>query len=403
MLTNAREPQIKESVAMTELFAAYFRMGLTAFGPAIMAETKKNIVVKKKWVSEEEFLNGLALGQMLPGSTGCSLSVYIGYRINGVAGAITSFLGFLLPAFILMLLLSSMYFQYGEIPFVKILLKGVVAIVVALVANAVVEVGKSAIKNTKAALIALLSLTMMIFYPNIFAILFAAALAGLLCFYPSLSKQKVPRSSSLAEPNPGFLKSNQLQAAAVLGLAIVLMIYFASLQPILFQLGLVFFRMGALVFGNGYTMIPLIQQQVVAHYQWLSMDEFAVGLALGQMTPGPVLITATFVGYKVAAVKGALASTLGIFLPSLLLVMLTAAVHEKVQYNPWIKASFAGISASFVGMMVLVAYSLARHSLVDVMTVSVAAISFSILHFTKIDVIWVIVGGALLYLLLNFI
>jgi chromate transporter len=148
-------------------------------------------------------------------------------------------------------------------------------------------------------------------------------------------------------------------------------------------------------------MIPLIQQEVVTHYQWLTMNEFAVGIALGQMTPGPVLITSTLVGYKVAAIKGALASTLGMFLPSLLLVMLTAEIHNKVRRNPLVKAAFAGILASFVGMMLVVLAGLARYSLVDATTALLAVLSFIILRFTKIDVIWVVTGGALLYLILN--
>jgi chromate transporter len=403
MSSNTGDPYAKQAVSLWELFAAYFLIGLTGFGPSIVAETKKNIVKRKKWVSEEELMNGLALGQLLPGATFCSLTVYIGYKIRGVAGAITSFVGFLLPPFFVMTLLSFLYFQYGEISVVKTLLTGVVAIVVGLVANAVVEVGKSAIKDIKGAFIALISLALMIIYPNIFVILAVAALAGLLFFYPSINKQQGPISTGEHLPPISIFKSSQLKAASILVVAILLLIYIASLQPILLNLGMVFFKMGALVFGNGFTMIPLIQQEVVTHYHWLSMDEFAVGLALGQMTPGPVLITSTFVGYKVAAIKGALVSTLAMFLPSLLLVMLTAEIHNKVRNNPWVKAAFEGILASFVGMMLVVLAGLVRHSLVDATTALLAVLSFIILRFTKIDVIWVVTGGALLYWILHLI
>lgn len=163
--------EIKKPVSLSELFAVYFRMGFTAFGPAMMAETKKNIVKKKRWISEGEFLNGLALGQLIPGATFVSLTVYIGYKLRGIAGAATSFLGFLLPPTAIMVLLSYLYFAFGELPLVQALFKGVVAIVVALVANAVLEVGKSAITDIKGVVISLIALGVTIRYPNIFVVL----------------------------------------------------------------------------------------------------------------------------------------------------------------------------------------------------------------------------------------
>lgn len=385
----------KKSVSLVELFAVYLRMGFTAFGPAMMAETKKHIVKKKKWISEEEFLNGLALGQLLPGATFVSLTVYIGYRLRGVAGAVVSFLGFLLPPFTVMTLLSYLYFTFGELSLVKTLFKGVVAIVVALVANATWEVGKSAVTDYKGGVIALLALGVMVVYPNIFVILGMSAMAGLLFFYRGAKMTAAAPSLAVTE---GVNKSRRLKEAVILGLALMVLIGAAALQPVLLQLGGVFFRMGALVFGNGFTMIPLIQQEVVSHYHWLTMDQFAVGLALGQITPGPVLITATFVGYKVAAIKGAMVGTLGIFLPSLLLVMLTAEVHQKIKHNPWVKAAFKGMVASFVGMMLVVTAGLAQHALVDLSTIVLAVLALLALRLTKLDALWVVTGGAVLYL-----
>ncbi|MDR3541034.1 MAG: chromate efflux transporter [Desulfosporosinus sp.] len=389
----------RNTISLMELFAAYLRMGFTAFGPAMMAETKKHIVKKKKWISEEEFLNGLALGQLLTGATFVSLTVYIGYRLRGVSGAVVSFLGFLLPPFMVMTLLSYLYFAFGELSLVKILFKGVVAIVVALITNAVWEVGKSAVTDYKGGIIALLALGVMVVYPNIFVVLGMAAIAGLLLFYQGA--KKVAENKSLSANNGLMNKSKTLKEAVILFLALVTLIWVAALQPVLLQLGGVFFRMGALVFGNGFTMIPLIQQEVVSHYHWLTMNEFAVGLALGQITPGPVLITATFVGYKVAGIKGAVAGTLGIFLPSLLLVMFTAEVHQKIKNNPLVKAAIKGMVASFVGMMLVVIVGLARHSLVDMPTLILAILALLAFRLTKLDALWVITGGAALYLAMS--
>ncbi len=401
MSTNMEAVLAEEKkVSLSELFLLYLRIGLTAFGPAMAAETKKNIVKKRKWISEEEFLNGLALAQLLPGATFVSLTVYIGYKLRGIAGALLSFLAFLLPSFFLMALLSYFYFGYGNLPLVSVLFKGVAAIVVGLVANATWEIGTSAITDLKGLAIALISLGVMILYPNIFIILLIAAIAGVLLFYPAFKQEGSLPGNDRSEPS-GVDKARYLKTTLVLVVVIVSFFLLVSLQPVLLKMGLVFFRTGALVFGNGYTMLPLIQQEVVTHYHWLTMNDFAVGLALGQITPGPVLITATFIGYKVASLAGAAAATLGIFLPYLVLVALTAEVHQKIQHNPWVKSAFKGIVASFPGMMLMVILGLAQHSLVDVTTAALAAAAFVILRFTKIDVIWVVTGGALAYLLLT--
>ena len=147
-------------------------------------------------------------------------------------------------------------------------------------------------------------------------------------------------------------------------------------------------------------MIPFIQQEVVTHYQWLTLDEFVTGIALGQVTPGPILITATFIGYKVAGIIGAITATLGIFMPSLFLVMVTAEAHQKIRHNLYVKAAIKGIVASFTGMMVIVAVELARHSLIDIPSFLLAAATFTMLRFSKLDTVWVVLGGTALYWLI---
>jgi len=159
--------------------------------------------------------------------------------------------------------------------------------------------------------------------------------------------------------------------------------------------------MGALLFGGGFSMIPFIQQEVVSHYHWLTLDEFLVGIALGQVTPGPILITATFVGYKVANLSGAIAATLGIFSPSLFLVIVTAEVHQKIRNNIWVKSAIKGIAAAFVGMMLVVAIDLARYSLVNILSIVIALATFGTLRLGKLDTVWVVISGTMVYWLLS--
>ena len=150
-------------------------------------------------------------------------------------------------------------------------------------------------------------------------------------------------------------------------------------------------------------MIPLIQQEVVNTYHWVSMKDFMVGIALGQITPGPILITATFIGYKVASFAGAIIATLGIFLPSFFLVIVTAEIHQKIEHNSIVRAAIRGIMAAFTGMMALVVINMARSALVNIPSVVVALGTFALLRFTKLGTIWVILGVGTIYWFLNLI
>jgi chromate transporter len=378
-------------VSLWRLFLQYLEIGIVGFGPSLAAETKKRLVKGLKWISEEEFVNGMALGQLLPGATFVSLTVYIGYRLRGVAGAIISFLGLLLAPFLFMLLLSYIYFTYGSLSGVNALFKGMAVVVAGLVAHAIIEIGKSAVTDWKGIVVALAALGVMLYYPNIFVLLILSAIAGITLYYQSL------KQAAAGVNHPDTKTKFPVRKFIVLATILTVIAYLVSWEPVLFQLGWVFFRMGAFVFGNGFTMIPLIQQEVVNNYHWLSVNDFMVGLAFGQITPGPVLITATFVGYKVASVTGAIAATLGIFLPSLFLVMATSEIHQKIKHNPMVKAAIKGMMAAFTGMMVLVVIGLARDALVDIPSAIIALVTFGLLRFGKMGTLWVVIGGTAVY------
>ncbi|WP_333595713.1 chromate efflux transporter [Anaerospora hongkongensis] len=387
--------------SLWQLFIVYLKIGLTGFGPALAAETKKSLVKNRKWISEEDFINGLALAQFLPGATFVSLTVYVGYKIRGIAGALISFCAFLLPPFMIMLLLSHIYFSYGSQPQLRLLFQGLGVIVAGLVVHAVWEIGTSAVTDIKGIVIAVAGIGLTLAYANIFLLLILAAVSGIAMYRQNMHNQAPSAANETFLPATGtaieFPVKRVILLAGLLGTAI----YATVWQPLLLKLGWVFFRMGAFLFGGGFSMIPFIQQEVVTHYNWLTLEEFIVGIALGQITPGPVLITATFVGYKVAAVSGAIAATLGIFLPSLILVMASAEVHQKLRHNVWVKSAMKGIAAAFTGMLVVVAVELSFHALVNIPAALLAGAVFGALRFTKLDTIWVVIGGTLIYWLLT--
>ena len=389
------------SISLWKLALLYLKIGVTGFGPALAAETRKNLVIDRHWLSEEDFVNGLALSQLLPGALFASLTVYVGYKIRGFAGAVTSFFAFLLPPFLLMLLLSYVYFAYGTLPEISVLFQGMAVIVAALVASAVIDLGRTTVTDIKGLIVAAASAGLMLWRPNLFLLLFLAAAAGIVLYYQPLKRQALANTGAIQPKSTTgavFPLRRLLIFSAVLGAVA----YGLSWQPILQQLGWVFFRMGSFLFGGGFAMIPFIQQEVVTNYQWLTLDEFVIGIALGQVTPGPILITATFIGYKVAGVAGAIASTLGIFLPSLFLVTITAEIHQKIRHNLWIKSALKALVAAFTGTIVVVAVGLAQHALLDVPSFLLAATTFAVLRFGKLDTVWVVLSGTLVYWLMKF-
>ncbi|MGJ7044883.1 chromate efflux transporter [Thermoanaerobacterium thermosulfurigenes] len=395
-MNNENLIQNSKSITLWQIFISFFKMGFIAFGPAMMVEAKKNIVKKSNWLSEREFLEGLALAQLIPGATFVSLTIYIGYKLKGLLGAIASFIGFILPPFFIMVILSWVYFKYQTLTFVSIIFKGLGAIVVALILNAVFDLAKTATNNIRTITIALISFIISIFYNNIFLILFISALLGIILL----------RNNSDLEKANNFVKSrtevNWVDFIIISGLILLFFLstVFSKELSSMFE---VFFKIGALVFGNGFTMLPLIQQEVVNIHHWLSIDQFMVGVALGQMTPGPIVITATFIGYKVMGLLGALVATLAIFAPSFLLVVVTFGIYTKIKTNKYVNSALEGLLSSFVGLMTLVVINSGRHSLIDFYTVALFILSFLALRFTKLDAKWVILCGTGLYIILYYV
>jgi len=394
METASESEKQAGTVALKDIFLIFLKMGVTAFGPAMMAEAKKNIVKGKGWLKEQEFLNGLALAQFLPGATFVTLTVFMGYRMRRLVGAAAAFTGFLLPPVGLMIVLSALYFRYSNLSPVKTAFQGVEALVVALIANAVLVLGQSVIKGWRTALVTAVSLVVACFNRNIFLIILLAAGLGIALFAPWKVKRHTGADSIQGE---GFHWRETTIVLAVSAAVAVL----SAFHPILLELEGVFFRIGFLVFGNGFTMIPLIQQEVVNVHHWLNQTQFAAGIALGQITPGPIVITATFVGYKVAGFWGALAATAGIFAPCFILVMLVMPVYQKIKANAWVQAVFQGVLASFVGLMVIVVVGMGRQSLLDPVAAVLAAAALAVLRLTKLDVLWVVLGGTGIYLFIE--
>jgi chromate transporter len=406
--TRSLKPDMKKPT-LVELCRATFYIGTVGYGgPAILALMKRTLVDRRKWISEREFMNALSLAQILPGATGVSVMGYIGFKLHKLWGGILAPLFYILPATVAMTTLAWAYFRFGNISFVKALFAGLGALVVALLLNATWILGRSVFKRLDARDIKGLVISLTTFVGiyflniNIVWLIFTAGLLGFVLFYFTREFEGERAASGealLSEPRA--LEREPLgardfvpvvAAMGVLGLGLLL--------PSTRALLTTFLSIGALAFGGGFTSIPLIQHQVVDAHAWLTVKQFLDGIALGQITPGPVFITATFVGYHVAVIAGALFATLAIFTPSLTAMIALADVHARVQNLKIVKVVVKGFLSGFIGLLIAVTLRFAFKSLVSwqAWLIFVGAVVWLIV--LKRDSAWAILGTIALSLLI---
>jgi chromate transporter len=369
---------------------------------------KKTFVQEKEWISEKEFMNALSLAQILPGATGVSVMGYIGFKLRKLWGGILAPLCYILPATILMIVLAWVYFTYGDLPFVKALFAGLGALVVALLVNATLILGKSVfkkvgLKDWKGFTIGLIAFVGIYFFNwNVIWIILLAGILGFLLYYFTGEFEDVKAKNG--EPllaDPDVLKREPLSAKdftpVILAAAILL---FGLFLPYTRELITAFLGIGAFAFGGGFTTIPLIQHQVVDAHGWLTIKQFVDGIALGQITPGPVFITATFIGYRVAAIGGAILATLAIFTPSLVAMIALADIHGRVQNLKVVKVVVKGFLSGFIGLLLAVTLQFAFKSLVSWQAWFIFILSIGWLMVLKKNSVWAILGTIGLSLML---
>jgi len=379
------------------IFSRFFKLGATAYGgPAMISQIKEVALNRYGWIKEGEFMRGVALCQLIPGATMVQIVTYIGYRVRGIWGALTAAVAFVLPAFIALLALSAIYFKYNSLWFVEALFKGLGAIVVAIILNACITFGRSVLKDWKVILIAVLSFFAFFFKWNFVLIFILAAFAGVL-LRPKILQTKVTPSGG---PPLQVVKEKVYLIVALLAAFICLVLVLSYLiDPRITALSLSLSKIGALAFGGGFTAIPLIQYEMVDRFHWLSTKEFLDGIALGQVTPGPILITATFIGYKISGFLGAFMATLGVFFPSFFILVLLIPYHDRLRAVEKVRMMEQGVLGSFIGMLALVLHNFGRASLVDIPRILMALAAFVAIY-KKISLSYILLAGGMLSILI---
>ena len=332
-------------VSLGRLFLIFLRIGCTTWGGfmTFIAVVSKSLA-SRNIASEEDITDSIMVAQMLPGPVAVDMTVAIGYRLRGLAGAAVCWLGSVLPSFIVVTTLSVLYLHYGKIPAISRVFQGFPSAMVAIVAVAAYEMSKKQVKNaqqvTICVLAALAILAQGAFEPSwwwvTLAIVFVSGIAGWLLYgRPAVAANP----SAPVKPRLGALVPFFALAAPATGSALVLKIF------------LTFAVMSVALFGSGYVFIPIIKSTLVHNLHWLTADEFTAGLALTQITPGPILMTAAFVGVKLAGLPGAIAGMLGMFVPPAILTIIVAHGLSIVKKSSAVMAALKGIRPAVVGMI----------------------------------------------------
>lgn len=367
------------------LFGSFLRMGVTAFGgPAMIPYVRKMAVGQKQWLDGESFQDGVALCQTIPGATVMQMAAYIGLKARGVRGAMVSYTGMILPAFLLMLALSFAYSRTHELPAVVSVFSGLQAVIVAVVANATLSFGRTSLKSWKRVVIALIAAALFWLKANPVLIIILAALLGMLLD----GRQPAPHNVSHSTKMPHTI-------VPLLFFLLVTTVGFALLfffRKDLFHLAVLMAKIDCIAFGGGFASVPLMFHEIVEVRSWIDGPTFLNGIVLGQFTPGPIVITATFVGFLVHGFPGALIATVAIFLPSFLILIGIAPWFDRMCSSAWFTRAIGGILCSFVGLLFTVGIRFALNVHWDWSHVALAAAAFAALFF-KLDILWVVLAG----------
>jgi chromate transporter len=330
------------------LFFSFFRLGLTAFGgPAMVAHIRELSTERNQWLDKNDFKNGVSLCQSIPGATAIQTAAYVGLKVRGISGALAAYIGFGLPAFIFMLILSVLYAQFNGLPKFISLFKGLQVIVVAIIFNATYLFGKDIANNYKSILIALLAAASFWFGLSPFIVIIISGILGM-----ALLKESASRNIINAQT-----KETPWGAKQIIGLLVTFLICFIGLYLLstsLFNLAVVMLKIDLFAFGGGFASLPLMLHEIVNNRGWLDSKTFMDGIALGQITPGPIIITATFVGYMIYGFLGALVATIAIFTPSFFMVITVAPFFDRLKNSTYFTKAIDGIFASFVGLLLYV-------------------------------------------------
>ncbi len=395
--TGEAEAIQRERTSPAELALLFLRLGFTAFGgpAAHIAMMRQEVVERRKWMSNERFVDLIGVANMIPGPSSTELAIYLGYLRAGWLGLLTAGVCFIGPAMLIVLALAWAYVTYGSLPQVAWLFYGIQPVVVAIIAQAIWNLGRTIFKSIWAGVLAVLLFALYLLGMNILLLLFGGTILFALLrlsyrrWQPTRQKPGSGLKSLFLAGTPALLRMKYAALTSP----------FVGLAPIivpfsLLLLFLIFLKMGAIVYGSGYTLLAFLRADLVQGLHWLTDKQLLDAVSIGQFTPGPVFTTATFIGYVLGGWPGALLATLGIFLPSFLFIVLIHPVAARLRQKVWTAALLDGANIAALALMAGVLFQIGQHALIDLFTWLLALISLALLLRFKFNSAWLILAGA---------
>ena len=369
---------MSETQKLKQVAAVFFKLGLFAFGgpAAHIAMMEHEVVTKRAWMTREHYLDLIGATNLIPGPNSTEMTMHCGFQRAGKKGLFIAGISFIFPAVFITAILGYLYVLYGALPQVQPFIKGIQPAVMAIIASAVIKLGKKAVKNWELALLGTLFLAASLLGLDQVLVLFAGGLLGM-CY---------------------FLIKSKMQSTT-LAIAPLFMVFIVSeIGAKLSAMGifLKFLKVGSILYGSGYVLFAYLDTELVTT-ALLSQTQLIEAIGIGQFTPGPVLSTATFIGYQLGGFWGAIAATAGIFMPSFLFVWLLNPLIPKMRKSKVLGYFLDSINVAAVAIMLAVLVTMSKQTLVDWQATLIAVVSVVLIFgFKKVSVMWVLIIGAIL-------
>ena len=367
-----------------ELAWLFLRLGTISFGgpAAHIAMMEEEVVRRRQWLTRQEFLDLLGATNLIPGPNSTELAIHIGHRRAAWPGLLVAGVCFILPAALIVGTLAALYVSYGSRPQAEGMLRGIKPVMIAVIAQAIYSLARTALKTGWLILLAIAcTAAVSLVGANEIAVLF---LAGAVCVLPRAWRPNANSAAPCLAAVPSLLLAPGVVTAEAFSLT---------------SLFLFFARTGSVLFGSGYVLLAFIRADLVDRWHWLTEAQLLDAIAIGQVTPGPVFTTATFIGYVLGGAPGALVATVGIFLPAFVFVAASGPLVPRIRSSPAAGAFLDGINAASLALMAAVTLSLARSAVIDAFTLSIALFSAVAVFWLRVNSAWLVLGGGVVGIL----
>jgi chromate transporter len=378
--TKYSDVSASRHTSLLELARLFLKLGMVAFGgpPAHIAMMEDEVVSRRGWLTREEFLDFLGATNLVPGPNSTEMAIHVGRVRAGWSGLLVAGASFILPSAVMVSALAWAYVRFGSLPQVAGLLYGVKPIVIALIVQAVFKLAKTAVKSTWIAVVGVFAALAAALGADQLAVLAGGGLLTGLVYWLRSGKRTSAKALFLSGSGfTGFGAPSGVDASFSLT-----------------GLFLVFLKIGAILFGGGYVLVALIRSNLVAGLGWISERQLLDAIAMGQVTPGPLSTTATFIGYLLGGVLGAVVATVAIFLPAFFFVAISGPLVPRLRQSPLAGAVLDGVNVAALALIAVVSWQLFRAAVVDWTTLVLAGVSFFLLFRYRVNSIWLILGGA---------